>query len=137
MSRYTGPKARISRRLGTNIFGTKGEVIALDKRPYPPGEHGRYSYKEAARQFPLLVPDSVDNPSYEHNVQAWEVLKQWDKPFLCAFSDKDHIFKGVENSFIKYVPGAKNLKHIEIKDAGHFLQEDKPDECVNAILTLF
>ena len=41
MSRYTGPKARISRRLGTNIFGTKGEVIALDKRPYPPGEHGR------------------------------------------------------------------------------------------------
>ena len=41
MSRYTGPRARISRRLGTNIFGTKGETIALDKRPYPPGEHGR------------------------------------------------------------------------------------------------
>ena len=41
MSRYTGPRARISRRLGVNIFGTKGEPIALDKRPYPPGEHGR------------------------------------------------------------------------------------------------
>jgi small subunit ribosomal protein S4 len=41
MSRYTGPRARVSRRLGTNIFGTKGEVVALDKRPYPPGEHGR------------------------------------------------------------------------------------------------
>ena len=41
MSRYTGPRARISRRLGTNIFGTKGEVVALDKRPYPPGDHGR------------------------------------------------------------------------------------------------
>ena len=41
MSRYTGPRARISRRLGTNIFGTKGEVAALDKRPYPPGDHGR------------------------------------------------------------------------------------------------
>ena len=41
MSRYTGPRARISRRLGTNIFGTRGETIALDKRPYPPGEHGR------------------------------------------------------------------------------------------------
>ncbi|MEE2768434.1 MAG: 30S ribosomal protein S4 [Actinomycetota bacterium] len=41
MSRYTGPRARISRRLGTNIFGTKGEAAALDKRPYPPGEHGR------------------------------------------------------------------------------------------------
>jgi small subunit ribosomal protein S4 len=41
MSRYIGPKARVSRRLGTNIWGTRGETIALDKRPYPPGDHGR------------------------------------------------------------------------------------------------
>jgi small subunit ribosomal protein S4 len=41
MSRYTGPRARVSRRLGTNIWGTKGETVALEKRPYPPGEHGR------------------------------------------------------------------------------------------------
>ena len=41
MARYTGPKARISRRLGTNVFGTKGETLALEKKPYPPGEHGR------------------------------------------------------------------------------------------------
>jgi small subunit ribosomal protein S4 len=41
MARYTGPKARVSRRLNTNIWGTAGETKALDKRPYPPGEHGR------------------------------------------------------------------------------------------------
>ena len=41
MSRYTGPRARVSRRLGTNIFGTKGETDALERRPYPPGMHGR------------------------------------------------------------------------------------------------
>ena len=41
MSRYTGPRAKISRRLGSNIFGTRGEAIALEKRPYPPGIHGR------------------------------------------------------------------------------------------------
>ena len=41
MSRYTGPRARVSRRLGTNIFGTRGEEAALEKRPYPPGVHGR------------------------------------------------------------------------------------------------
>ncbi len=41
MSRYTGPRARVSRRLGTNIFGTRGEAAALEKRPYPPGIHGR------------------------------------------------------------------------------------------------
>ncbi len=41
MSRYTGPRARVSRRLGENIFGTKGETAALERRPYPPGIHGR------------------------------------------------------------------------------------------------
>jgi small subunit ribosomal protein S4 len=41
MARYTGPRARVSRRLSTNIWGTAGETKALDKRPYPPGEHGR------------------------------------------------------------------------------------------------
>jgi len=41
MSRYTGPRARVSRRLGVNVWGTKGESVALERRPYPPGEHGR------------------------------------------------------------------------------------------------
>jgi len=41
MARYTGPRSRVSRRLGVNIFGTSGEARALDRRPYPPGEHGR------------------------------------------------------------------------------------------------
>ena len=41
MARYIGPKARIARRLGTQIWDTKGERSARDKRPYPPGEHGR------------------------------------------------------------------------------------------------
>ncbi|MDZ7674362.1 MAG: 30S ribosomal protein S4 [Acidimicrobiales bacterium] len=41
MSRYTGPRARVARRLGVNVFGTSAETKALDKRPYPPGEHGR------------------------------------------------------------------------------------------------
>jgi small subunit ribosomal protein S4 len=41
MSRYTGPRARVSRRLGANIWGTAGENRALERRPYPPGEHGR------------------------------------------------------------------------------------------------
>ena len=51
MSRYTGPKARVSRRLGTNIWGTKGETIALDKRPYPPGDHGRTRRRGNVSEF--------------------------------------------------------------------------------------
>ena len=51
MSRYTGPKSRVSRRLGVNIFGTKGETVALDKRPYPPGEHGRSRRRTTASEY--------------------------------------------------------------------------------------
>ncbi len=57
MSRYTGPKARVSRRLGTNIFGTKGEAIALDKRPYPPGEHGRTRRRTTASEYLLQLQE--------------------------------------------------------------------------------
>ncbi len=41
MARYTGPKVKISRRLGVNIFENDKGAKALNKRPYPPGEHGR------------------------------------------------------------------------------------------------
>ena len=51
MSRYTGPKARVSRRLNTNIWGTKGEAVALDRRPYPPGERGRSRRRSTASEF--------------------------------------------------------------------------------------
>ncbi|MCY3786051.1 MAG: 30S ribosomal protein S4 [bacterium] len=57
MSRYTGPKARVSRRMGTNIFGTKGETVALDKRPYPPGEHGRSRRRTTASEYLLQLQE--------------------------------------------------------------------------------
>lgn len=38
MARYTGPRAKISRRFGEPIFGPSK---ALAKKAYPPGHHGR------------------------------------------------------------------------------------------------
>jgi small subunit ribosomal protein S4 len=57
MSRYTGPKARISRRLGLNIWGTNGETIALDKRPYPPGDHGRSRRRGNVSEYLLQMQE--------------------------------------------------------------------------------
>ena len=51
MARYTGPKARVSRRLGVNIWGTAGETRALDRRPYPPGEHGRSRRRSSNSEY--------------------------------------------------------------------------------------
>jgi small subunit ribosomal protein S4 len=41
MSRYTGPKARLVRRFGTNIFGTEKMSKILEKRPHGPGMHSQ------------------------------------------------------------------------------------------------
>lgn len=57
MSRYTGPKARVSRRLGTNIWGTNGESVALEKRPYPPGEHGRTRRRGNVSEYLLQLQE--------------------------------------------------------------------------------
>lgn len=37
MGRYTGPKARINRRLGFQVFENAGAVRAFEKKEYPPG----------------------------------------------------------------------------------------------------
>jgi small subunit ribosomal protein S4 len=44
MARYTGPLTRKSRRLGYDL---KGNDKNFEKRPYPPGEHGRGRIKES------------------------------------------------------------------------------------------
>jgi small subunit ribosomal protein S4 len=57
MARYIGPKARVSRRLGTNLWGTRGETIALDRRPYPPGEHGRTRRRTNASEYLIQLQE--------------------------------------------------------------------------------
>lgn len=44
MARYTGPITKKSRRLGTDLVG--GDK-AFERRPYPPGQHGRGRPKES------------------------------------------------------------------------------------------
>ncbi len=41
MSRYTGPKARVNRRLGALIYESAGAAHALERRDNPPGMHIR------------------------------------------------------------------------------------------------
>jgi small subunit ribosomal protein S4 len=43
MSRYTGPRVRISRRLGVPVFGPSKYI---ERRPYPPGAHGPKSRRK-------------------------------------------------------------------------------------------
>jgi haloalkane dehalogenase len=99
------------------------EVIAAYDAPFPDE-----SYKAGARAFPTLVPITPNNPASEANRKAWEVLRNWQKPFLTMFSDSDPITRGGDRAFQKLVPGTQNQPHTTIVGAGHFLQEDKGEE---------
>ncbi len=50
MARYTGPMSKKSRRLGVDLVG--GDQ-AFERRPYPPGQHGRGRTKESEYQLQL------------------------------------------------------------------------------------
>ncbi len=105
------------------------EVIAAYDAPFPDDR-----YLAGARQFPALVPTTPDDPASEPNRRAWEVLKRWRKPFLCAFSDGDPITRGGDRYFQADVPGTQSQPHTTITDAGHFLQEDKGEEFARIIV---
>ena len=46
MARYTGPRVRVSRRIGFNVFENRKGDKALQDRPYPPGENGKKRMRE-------------------------------------------------------------------------------------------
>lgn len=109
---------------------SRAEVAAYDA-PYPDE-----SYKAGARIFPALVPTDPSMDGVTDNMQAWEVLKAWDKPFLTAFSDQDPVTKGGERLFQKLVPGTAEQPHKILKGGGHFLQEDVHQELSQMLIEL-
>ncbi len=64
---------------------------------------------------------------------AWQVFDQWNKPFLCYFSDGDPMTRRGEARFIVRVPGAAGKPHRTLK-GGHFIQENDSQGFVQAIL---
>ncbi len=101
---------------------TDAEVAAYDA-PFPDE-----SYKAGPRQMPMLVPAAPDDVESAANREAWSRLERWDRPFLCAFSDGDPITRGADRLFRERIPGCAGQPHVTISGAGHFLQEDRPDD---------
>ena len=53
MARYTGPRVRLSRRFNTPLFGSSKY---LDRKPYPPGQHGQ-SRRRKATDYALALAE--------------------------------------------------------------------------------
>jgi haloalkane dehalogenase len=107
--------------------------------PLAPGVQAAYdapfpdaSYKAGPKAFPDLIPQDADNPATPDNQRAWEVLRGFDKPFLCAFSDRDPITAGGDRALMR-IPGAAGQPHTTITGGGHFLQEDRGAELARVV----
>lgn len=106
-----------------------GDIIKAYDAPFP----GR-KYKAGARAFPALVPTKPEDPGVAQMLKARETLKEWHKPALVMFSDKDPIMSGGDKWFNGHIPSRKDQPVITIKNAGHFLQEDAGEEIAGHIL---
>lgn len=98
-------------------------VIDAYNAPFPDE-----SYKEGARQFPILVPTTPDDPASTKNRAAWGELSKFTKPFITLFSDSDPVTGGGDRIMQKLIPGTKGQNHNTITNGGHFLQEDQGEK---------
>jgi len=103
--------------------------IAAYDAPFPDA-----SYKMGPRAMPSLVPTLPDDPSIPAQVAAWKVFSEWQKPFLCAFTDDDPVTRGADVPFREKIPGAAGQPHTTIEGGGHFLQETRPEQFSQIII---
>jgi small subunit ribosomal protein S4 len=79
MARYTGPKVRISRRLSVNVFENEKGRQALERRPFPPGQHGRTRRRNAGSEY-LAQMQEKQKAKYIYGL----LEKQFHKTYLEA-----------------------------------------------------
>jgi len=102
--------------------------LAAYDAPYP-----NRKFKAGARAFPSLVPSNSEDPAVPYMVKARSVLAAWEKPALVLFSDKDKVLGRLDHFFRKLIPASRKQQTLLIKEAGHFLQEEKGAEIAQYI----
>jgi haloalkane dehalogenase len=107
------------------------DVIAAYDAPFPTAES-----KAGAATFPLLVPTSPDAPGAAQMRAVVDELSGWTKPTLVAFSDSDPVFPFPQSGqfFCELIPTA--AEQVQVRAAGHFLQEERGELLASEVLKL-
>jgi len=94
------------------------EELAAYDAPFPDARH-----KAGVRQFPILVPDSVDAPGAEVSRQARDWLrKEWSGQSFMAVGAQDPVLGTLVMAVLREdIQGCP--APFEVADAGHFVQE--------------
>jgi haloalkane dehalogenase len=79
-----------------------------------------------------MVPNSLDHVSIPALARGLELLEQWDGPAAIVWGDRDPVLGSVRTAFERLLPQAP----VTRTRAGHFLQEEVPEEIAAAIRSL-
>ena len=120
-----------------------GQIVAMSlRRPGHDLDAVRAAYnapftdvasKAGARRFPWCLPFvQPEEGNAADQQRCYDVLTGWNKPAHLIFGDADAIFTYEwAQKWASAIPGAT---HERIEGAGHFVQEDAPDDLAAAIL---
>src|SRR6476660_6380594 len=119
MARYTGPMTKKSRRLGVDLVG--GDA-AYERRPYPPGQHGRGRIKESEY---LLQLREKQKARYTYGVLEKQFHNYYTEASRRAGKTGDNLLELLERRLdnVVYRAGfARTRRHArQLVNHGHFL----------------
>jgi len=75
MARYTGPKSKIARKFGEAIFGADK---ALEKRNYPPGQHGLARKRAKKSEYAIQLTEK-QKAKYTYGILERQFRRMYEK----------------------------------------------------------
>src|SRR3954452_18291845 len=119
MARYTGPMTKKSRRLGVDLIG--GDA-AYERRPYPPGQHGRGRVKESEYRNQLMEKQKA---RYTYGVLEKQFQNYYKEAFRREGRTGDNLLKLLEGRLdnVVYRAGFARTRRQarQLVGHGHFL----------------
>ena len=119
MARYTGPVTRISRRLNTDLVG--GDT-SFERRPYPPGQHGRSRIKQSEY---LLQLQEKQKAKYSYGVLEKQFRRYYEEAVRRPSKTGDNLLQILESRLdnVVYRSGLARTRRAarQLVSHGHFL----------------
>jgi small subunit ribosomal protein S4 len=119
MARYTGPMTRKSRRLKVDLVG--GDQ-AFERRPYPPGQHGRIRIKETEY---LLQSQEKQKARFSYGVLEKQFRRYYEEASRRQGKTGDNLLQILESRLdnVVYRAGLARTRRMsrQLVNHGHFL----------------
>ncbi len=119
MARYTGPATRISRRLNVDLVGGDS---SFERRPYPPGQHGRARIKQSEY---LLQLQEKQKAKYSYGVLEKQFRRYYEEAVRGQGKTGDDLLQILESRLdnVVYRAGIARTRRQarQLVNHGHFL----------------